>query len=145
MAGLTKKDIQEMMKEAVKEALSENALIKDLISECIKTSVLTIIQEINGKDFQITESRVEPARQPLFQEKPLVTSASKTTVGKQSVRPPSEPAFSPDAMRQMFENEFGVNPSAMAPPSSNPAKLNIQDMVDTEEDDPRVLRALGIR
>jgi len=146
MAGLTRKDIKDIMKEAVKEALTDNTLLKEMIAECIKTSVVTILKEINIQDTQITESRDVRPSQSLFQEKPLITSASKTNVGKKPVqqRPPSEPAFSPEAMRAMFENEFGVGTPSAAP-HSNPAKINIQDMNDTEEDDPRVLRALGIR
>ena len=134
MAGLTRKEIQDMMREAVKEALIDNTLLKDIISECIKTSVITILKEINTQDLQITETR-KTTSQSMFQEKPLVTSASKTRVTKK------EPVTNGDALREMFANEFGMAPPL---PGVSFGKTPPEDMVDTEEDDPRVLKAFGL-
>lgn len=153
MAGLTKNDIKNLIKEAlketlgettlikdsVKEALLENTLIKDLISECIKTSVMTILNEVNTQDVRIVEER-KPQREPqreqsMFQEKPLITAASKTKVAKKEI------TTNGDALREMFANEFGIAAPNM---SAGFGQVPPQDMVDTLEDDPRVLRALGL-
>lgn len=152
MAGLTKKDLKDLVKEAVKETLSENTFLKEMISECIKTSVLTILQEVNNMNSQtleIEESRERP--QTMLQEKPLVTAASKTRVNRaappapQRQQPQEGAGFTRSSMMQMFEEEFGPNLTNVMQSSSNPAKINMADMIDTAEDDPRVLKALGIR
>lgn len=149
MAGLTKNEIKNLIKEAlketlgetsiikesVKEALLENALIKDLISECIKTSVMTILNEVNSQEVRIVEDRKPQKEQSLFQEKPLITAASKTKVAKKEI------TTNGDALREMFANEFGIAAPNM---STGFGQVPSQDMVDTLEDDPRVLRALGL-
>lgn len=134
MAGLTKKELKELIKEAVKETITDSGILKDLLSECIKTSVVMIIKEINIPDKEITESR-RPSSQPLFAEKPLVTAASKTKLAKK------EPVTNGDALREMFANEFGMAPPV---PGAGFNQVPSQDMIDTEEDDPRVMRALGL-
>lgn len=150
MAQMTKDDIKKLVKEAVREVLKENAVIKDIMSECIKTSIVTILKEINT--LEITESKRVPDEEEkivsLFQETPLVTSASKIKMG-QNTKKSSAPApiversqiFNRDSMAKMFEEEFGIDPnqSVAAPP-----KAYLGDMNDTLDDDPRVLRALGI-
>lgn len=138
MAGLTKKELKDLIKEAVKETITDSGILKDLLSECIKTSVVMIIKEINIPDKEITESRgrsIPKASTSLFEEKPLVTAASKTKLSKK------EPVTNGDALREMFANEFGISPPTPGAGFNQPP---LQDMVDTEEDDPRVLKALGL-
>ena len=47
MAQMTKDDIKKLVKEAVREVFKENSLITDMMSECIRVSVLTILKEVN--------------------------------------------------------------------------------------------------
>lgn len=149
MAQMTKDDIKKLVKEAVREVLKENAVIKDIMSECIKTSIVTILKEINT--LEITESKHIPNEDEragsLFQETPLATPASKIKVGQNTKKPAPAPiversqVFNRDNMSKMFEEEFGIDPNQTM---ASPGKSYLGDMNDTLEDDPRVLRALGI-
>lgn len=136
MAGLTKKELKELIKEAVKETITDSGILKDLLSECIKTSVVMIIKEINIPETQMTENRKQSqVVVPLFEEKPLVTGASRTKAIKK------EPVTNADSLREMFSHEFGMDPPI---PGVSFGKVPPSDMVDTEQDDPRVLKALGL-
>ena len=148
MAQMTKDDIKKLVKEAVREVFKENSLITDMMSECIRVSVLTILKEVNT--MEITESRRAPqaeAQTSFFQETPLVTPASKIKVGQRKPTPPpiteQTEIFNRDIITRMFEEEvLGLDPNKKPIASG---KVNLSDMNDTLEDDPRVLKALGIR
>jgi len=132
MSGLTKKELKDIIKESLKETLSDNAVLTSLISECIKTSILTILKEITpvekGKTIYKEENR--PIERSITTNKPKPVTVVEET----------RSIFNKDNMRQMMEEELGLTiPNVDIKP-----KNSVVDMEDTLEDDPAILKALGI-
>lgn len=141
MAQMTKDDIKKLVKDAVREVFNESSIVKDMISECIKTSVLTILQEVKTTSVEETIRPVNESN--FFQETPLQTPASKTKINskKEPIIDKSQ-IFNRDNMTKMFEEEFGISTNSSSKVPTGQSYL--ADMNDTLEDDPRVLKALGI-
>lgn len=137
--------LKKLIKEAVTEVLANNDTIKMIVSEAVKTAIITVLTEANRPE----PNTVTESKQQLVKYQRPTPQINSQGIPKKSNNPmgPGQLDFMNVLKNEMMaDNTFAGNdtPTRQVPMrqiSNDPADF----MAETETDDLALLRTLGIK